>query len=142
MQITEPISLVQFPEAAVAYEEITEIQSKVEIEKLELDRRSLIYTEVALQTDFGYTSFLVSGFCDRDDLEASDGFQNFMEGTTDAQVNAGVYSYSVGNGESEYPTEDELVIIKRYADELHKEYSVDSVLSDFISFYYEAEQEY
>jgi len=142
LQITDPVSLDQFPEAAVAYEEITEIQSKVEIEKLELDRRSLIYTEVELRTDFGYTSFFMPGFCDRDNLEASDGFQEFMEGTTDAEVNACVYSYSVGAGESEYPSEDELAIIKQYADELHKEHSVDSVLSDFISFYYEAEQEY
>ena len=65
-----------------------------------------------------------------------------MEGTTDSEVNASVYSYSVGTGESVSPNEDELAIIKQYADELGEEYDVDSIQRDFISFYYEAEQEY
>ena len=142
MQITEPLSLTQFPEAGTAYEEIIEIRSKVEIEKLELDRRSLIYSEVELRTDFGYTCFLMAGFCDRDRLEADENFQAFMEGTTDSEVNASVYSYSVGTGESVSPNEDELAIIEQYADELGEEYDVDSIQRDFISFYYEAEQEY
>ena len=142
MQITEPVSLAQFPEAGAAYEEITGEKAKLELEKLELDRRSLIYSEVEIRPDFGYTCFLMAGFCDRDRLEADENFQAFMEGTTDSEVNASVYSYSVGTGESVSPNEDELAIIKQYADELGEEYDVDSIQRDFISFYYEAEQEY
>lgn len=142
MQITEPLSLAEFPEAAAAYEEITGAKAKAELEKLELDCRSLIYSVVEVRTDFGYTCFLTPGICDRDRLESDDHFQEFMEDTTDSEVNVSVYSYSVGTGESEYPDEDELAIIEQYTEELDEEYGVDSILSDFISFYYEAEQEY
>ena len=44
MQITEPISLAEFPEAGEAYEEITGTKAKAEMDKLGLDRRSLTYS--------------------------------------------------------------------------------------------------
>ena len=142
MQITEPISLAEFPEAAVAYEELTEEKAKAEIEKLGLDSRSLVYSMVEVRTDFGYTCFLMPGICDRDSLESNGHFQEFMEDTTESDVNTSVYTYSVGCGESEYPDEDELTIIEQYTEELEEEYGIDPIQSDFISFYYEAEQEY
>jgi len=142
MQIAEPVSLAEFPEVAAAYEEITGVKAKAELEKLGLANRSLIYSTVKVRTAFGYTCFLMPGICDRDRLEADDHFREFMEDTTGSEVNASVYSYSVGTGESEYPDEDELAIIEQYMEELDEEYGVDSILSDFISFYYEAEQEY
>lgn len=142
MQITEPISLADFPEAAAAYEELTGAKAKAELEKLELDNRSLVYSMVEVRTDFGYTCFLMPGICDRDSLESNDHFREFMEDTTESDVNTSVYTYSVGRGESEYPDEDELATIEQYTEELDVEYGIDPIQSDFISFYYEAEQEY
>lgn len=142
MQITEPISMAEFPEAASTYEEITGAKAKLEIEKLGLDNRSLTYSMVEVRTDFGYVDFLMAGLCNRDDLEGSDEFQNLMEGTTDTDVNVSVITYSVGNGESEYPDENELAILEKYADELDAEYGVDRIQSDYFNFEYEAEQEY
>ena len=142
LQITDSISLEQFPEAAATYEEITGAKAKVELEKLELDRRTLIYSVVEVHTDFGYTCFVMPGICDRDSLEGNEHFQKFMEDTTESDVNTSVYSYSVGTGESEYPDENELEIIERYTEELDEKYGIDPIQSDFISFYYEAEQEY
>lgn len=142
MQITEPISLAQFPEVAGSYEEITGQRAANEIAKLNLDNRSLIYSLVEVRTDYGYRCFLLPGICDRDALESSDQYQELMEDAEDTEVNASVHSYSVGTGESERPDEAELEIIEQYADELDEEYGVDPLQSDFISFYYEAEQEY
>jgi hypothetical protein len=142
MQIKEPVSLAEFPEAATVYEELTGAKAKAEIEKLGLDSRSLVYSMVEVRTDFGYTCFLMPGISDRDSLEADDHFREFMEDTTESDVNTSVYTYSVGCGESEYPDEDELAIIEQYTEELEEEYGIDPIQSDFISFYYEAEQEY
>ena len=142
MQIAEPLSMAVFPEAGAAYEELTGAKVKAELEKLGLDHRSLTYSVVEVRTDFGYECFLVPGICDRDGLESSDQFQEMMEDTTETEVNASVYSYSVGTGESVYPDENKLAIIEKYADELDKEYGVDAIQSDFISFFFEAEQEY
>lgn len=142
MQVTAPLSVTDFPDAAKVYEELVGVRAKKEIEKLELGSRSLTYSMVEIRTDFGYTDFLMAGFCDRDDLEGSDQFQEFMEGTTDANVNVSVITYSVGTGESEHPDENELAILEKYADELDAEYGVDRIQSDYFSFEYEAEQEY
>lgn len=142
MQITEPISLAEFPEAAVAYKELTGTKAKAELEKLELDSRTLVYSMVEVRTDFGYTCFLIPGICDRNSLESDDHFREFMGGTTESDVNASVSFYSVGSGESVYPDEDELAIIEQYTEELDDEYGIDHMESYFISFYYEAEQEY
>ena len=142
MQITEPVSLAEFPEVAAAYEELNGTKAKMELEKLGLDSRSLVYSTVEVRSDFGYICFLMPGICDRDSLESNEHFQKFMVGITDSNINTSVYTYSVGNGESEYPDEVELAIIERYIEELDEEYGIDSIQSDFISFYYEAEQEY
>ena len=142
MRITEPISLAEFPEAAVAYEEITGQRATAEIAKLQLDSRSLVYSLVEVQTDFGYRCFLAPGICDRDTLENSDQYQELMEDAEDTEVNISVLSYSVGSGESEKPDAEELKIIEQYMEELDEEYGVDALQSDFISFYYEAEQEH
>lgn len=142
MQITEPLSMSRFPGVADVFEQLSAERAKSEIEKLEIGQRSLIYSVVEVRTDFGYTSFLMPGFCDRDDLESSDAFQEFMARTSDAEINASVYSYSVGIGESVYPDEDELAIIEQYQDVLAEKYDADYIKSDFISFYYEAEPEY
>lgn len=117
-------------------------QATDEIAKLKLDSRSLIYSVVEVRTDFGYKCFLLSGICDRDALENSEQFQELMEDAEDSQVNTSVHAYSVGTGESETPDEDELEIIERYTDELDEKYGIDPLQSDFINFYYEAEQEY
>lgn len=135
MQIAVPLSLT-------AFAQIIGIKAMAELETLKLDIRSLNYSVVEVRTDFGYTSFVISGFCDRDDLENSEAFQEFMKSTTVSEVNASVYSYSVGTGESGTPNEKELEIIAQYQDILAEEYDVDYIKSDFINFYYEAEQEY
>ncbi len=57
MQITEPISLAQFPEAGEAYEEITGAKVRADMERLGLDHRSLVYSVVEVHTDSGETSF-------------------------------------------------------------------------------------
>lgn len=142
MQITEPISLAEFPEAGEAYEEITGAKAKTEMEKLRLDQRSLTYSVVEVRTDSDYICFHMPGICDRDSLEENDQYRDFMEDADDTEVNVSVYSYSLGRGESEYPDEDELAIIDRYTDELDEEYGIDTIQSDSFSFYYEAEQEY
>lgn len=142
MQMTEPVSLTEFPEVASVYEELTGARAKVELEKLGLDNRSLVYSVVEVRTDSNYTCFLAPGICDRESLESNEHFREFMEDSADSEVNTSVDTYSVGNGESEYPDEDELAIIEQYTEELEEEYGIDSIQSDFISFYYEAEQEY
>ncbi len=142
LQITDPVSLEQLPEAAAAYEEITRAKAKAEIAKLELESQSLVYSVVEVRTDFGYKCFMLPGICDRDMLESSNQFQELMEDEVASEVNASVYSYCVGDGESQYPSEEQLKIIEDYQDELEDEYGIDSLQSDFISFYYEAEQEY
>lgn len=142
MQITEPLSVVDFPEAAKAYEEITGAKAKSELDKLGLDKRSLTYSVVEVRTDYGYSDFLMSGICERDSLESDDHYQELMEDSEDTEVCVSVLSYSVGAGESEYPDENELAIIAKYADELDELHGVDCIQSDFFSFDYEAEQEY
>lgn len=142
MQITEPISMAEFPEAAESYEEITGAKAKAALESLGLANRSLTYSEVEVRTDFGYDSFLVPGFCDRDSLESSDRYQEFMEDADETEVNVSVTSYNVGIGESVYPDEDELAVIEQYAEELEEEYGVDFLQSDFFSFSHEPEEEY
>lgn len=142
MQITEPISMAEFPEAGEAYEEITGTKAKAEIEKLGLEQRSLLYSVVEIRTDFGYKCFYMPGICDRDGLMENENFIEFMEGTTESEVNASVYAYSVGTGESENADEGALSIIEQYTDELDEEYGLDPVMSDFINFFYEEEQEY
>ena len=142
MQITDGNSYNEHPEIADAYMEITGLQAKAAVDALDLNSHSFIYSEVEVRTDFGYISFNMPGFCDRDKLENSDEFQEFMEGTTDCEINTSVYTYSVGCGKSESATAEELVATEKYKDELDREYGVDYIQSDFISFYYEAEQEY
>lgn len=139
---TKPISPAEFPKAANSDEEITGQQDTDEIAKLKLDNRSLIYSVVEVRTDFGYRCFLLPGICDRDALESSEQYQELMEDAEDTEVNTSVHSYSVGTGESERPDEAELEIIEQYTDKLDEEYGIDPLQSDFISFYYEAEQEY
>lgn len=139
---TEPISPAEYLKAADSDEEITGQQAMDEIAKLNLENRSLVYSVVEVRTDFGYKCFLAPGICDRDALESNDQFQELMEDAEDTMVNASVHSYSVGTGESETPDEDELEIIEQYTDELDEKYGIDPLQSDFISFYYEAEQEY
>jgi hypothetical protein len=117
-------------------------QATDEIAKLKLDSRSLIYSVVEVRTDFGYRCFLLPGICDRDALEDSEQYQELMEDAEDTEVNTSVHSYSVGTGESERPDEAELEIIEQYTDELDEKYGIDPLQSDFISFYYEPEQEY
>lgn len=141
MQITEPLSMAAFPEAAKAYEEITGAKAKAALETLGLDRRSLTYSMVEVRTDSDYQDFLVPGICDRDSLESSDGFQKMMEDAEDTEVNVSVHSYNVGTGESEYPDEEELKILAQYEDEL-EEYGVDCIQTDHFGFYYENEMEY
>lgn len=113
-----------------------------DIGSLNLDERSLTYSVVEVRTDFGYECFMLPGICDRDALESSDQFQELMEDEAASEVNVNVYSYCVGNGESQSPSEDELKIIENYQEELEDEYGIDPIQSDFISFYYEPEQEY
>ena len=117
-------------------------QATDEIAKLKLDSRSLIYSAVEVRTDFGYRCFLLPGICDRDALENSEQYQELMEDAEDTEVNTSVHSYSVGTGESERPDVAELEIIEQYANELDEKYGIDPLQNDFISFYYEAEQEY
>ena len=142
MQITEPISMAEFPKVAETYEEITGAKAKAALDTLELDKRSLTYSEVEVRTDFGYESFLVPGICDRDALESSDRYQEFMEDADETEVNVSVTSYNVGRGESEYADEDELAVIEQYTDELEEEYGIDTIQSDFFSFSHEPEEEY
>lgn len=141
MQITEPISLAEFPEAGEAYEDITGAKAEAEMEKLGLDRRSLTYSVVEIHTDFGDTDFLMPGICDRNSLEENDHYREFMEDANDTEVDVSVYSYSLGTGESESPDEEELAIIEQYTDELDEEYGIDPIQSDSFSFEYEPEQE-
>lgn len=127
---------------AAAYGELTGDKAKVELEKLGLDSRDLVYSMVEVRSDFGYICYLMPGIYDRDSLESNEHFLDIMVGVTNSDVNTSVYTYSVGNGEREYPDEDELAIIEQYTEELEEEYGIDPIQSDFISFNYEAEQEY
>lgn len=141
MQITEPISLAQFPEAGKAYEEITGAKVRADMERLGLDRRSFVYSVVDVHTGSGDTSFYMPGICDRDSLEENDDYLDFMDGADDTEVSVSVSSYSLGTGESEYPDEEEIAIIEQDIDELDEEYGIDPIQSDSFSFEYEAEQE-
>ena len=118
IQITEPISLAEFPEAAAAYEEITGAKAEAAMEKLGLDRRSLTYSVVEVRTDSDYICFHMPGICNRESLEENDHYREFMEDANDTEVDVSVYSYSLGTGESESPDEEELAIIEQYTDEL------------------------
>lgn len=142
MQITEPISVADFPGVASAYEELIGGTAKLAMEKLGLSSRSLNFSEVEVRTDYGYACFLVPGFCDRDILEGSDPYQEMMEDAEETEVNVSVTTYSVGTGESESPDEEELKLIEQYREEIDEEYGIDQILSDFFSFEYEPEEEY
>lgn len=142
MQITEPVSMAEFPEAANAYKELTGAKAEKAIETLELDNRSLTFSEVEVRTDYGYVCFLVPGICDRDVLEESDPYQELMEDANETEVNVSVAAYSTGIGESERPDEDELKLIEQYREEIDERYGIDQILSDFISFEFEPEEEY
>lgn len=142
MQISEPISLSEFEGIDKAYEDITGEKAKHEINMLGLETHSLIFSVVEVRSDHDYMEAYLPGICDRDGLEVSEEYRDFVEDLDESDINVGVRSYSVGNGESEYADEKQLHIIKKYMDELDKEYGVDEILSDFFSFYYEAEQEY
>lgn len=142
MQITEPVSMAEFPEAARAYEELTGMKARKAMETLGLDHRSLNFSTVEVNTDQGYAYFLVPGICDRDRLEESDQYQEMMEDADDTEVTVRVAAYSVGTGESDTPDEDELRLIEQYQKELDEEYGIDQILSDFFSFEFEREEEY
>lgn len=142
MQITEPVSMEGFPKAANAYEELTGAKAEQAMETLGLDSRSLIFSEVEVRTDYGYDSFLVPGICDRDALEESDQYQEMMEDADETVVNVSVAAYSVGTGESERADGDELKLIEQYREEIDERYGIDQILSDFISFQFEPEEEY
>lgn len=142
MQITEPVSMAECPEAANAYEELTGAKADQAMETLELDNRSLNFSEVEVRTDYGYACFLVPGICDRDTLEESDQYWELMEDADETVVNVSVEAYSTGIGESEWPDEDELKLIEQYREEIDEKYGMDQILSDFISFEFEPEQEY
>lgn len=116
-------------------------QAANEIAKMNLDNRSLIYSLIEVRTDFGYRCFLLPGICDREALESSEQYQALMEDAEDTEVNISIHSYSVGTGESDKPDRAALEIIEKYADELEEEYGIDTLQSNFISFFYEAEQE-
>lgn len=142
MQLTEPVSMEEFPEAASVYEELTGAKAKQAMETLELNSRSLNFSEVEVRTDHDYACFLVPGFCDRDILEESDSYQEMMEDAEETEVNVSVATYSIGTGESESPDEKELKLIEQYREEIDAEYGIDQILSDFFSFEYEPEEEY
>ncbi|MGR5607244.1 hypothetical protein [Enterocloster clostridioformis] len=142
MQITEPVSMAQFPEASNAYEELTGVKAAQAMETLGLDSRSLNFSEVEVRTDHDYICFLVPGICDRDRLEESDQYQELMEDEDETEVNVSIAAYSVGTGESETPDEDELKLIEQYREEIDEKYGIDQILSDFISFEFEPEEEY
>lgn len=142
MQITEPVSMAEFPEATKAYEELTGAKAKQAMETLEFNSRSLNFSEVEVRTDHDYACFLVSGFCDRGTLEESDQYQEMMEDAEETEVNVSVSTYSVGTGESESPDEDELKLIEQYREEIDEEYGIDHILSDFFCFAFEPEEEY
>ena len=142
MQITEPVSMDEFPEAAGIYEELTGMKAELAMETLGLDSRSLNFSEVEVRTDFGYNCFLVPGICDRDRLEESGQYQEMMEDADETAVNVSVAAYSVGTGESESADEDELKLIGQYREEIDKRYGIDQILSDFLSFQFKPEEEY
>lgn len=142
MQISELVSISGFLEVVDIYEELTGEKAKKDIETLELDNRSLNFSEVEVRTDYGYACFLVPGICDRDTLEESDSYQEMMEAADETAVNVSVAAYSVGTGESERPDEDELKLIEQYREEIDERYGIDLILSDFISFEFEPEEEY
>ena len=141
MQITEPVSMAGFPEAANAYEELTGTKAEQAMETLGLDSRSLIFSEVEVRTDYGYACFLVPGICDRDALEESDQYQEMMEDADETAVNVSVAAYSVGTGGCERADGDELKLIEQYREEIDEKYGIDQILSDFISFQFEPEEE-
>ncbi|WP_321021913.1 hypothetical protein, partial [Enterocloster bolteae] len=92
--------------------------------------------------DHDYICFLVPGICDRDRLEESDQYQELMEDEDETEVNVSIAAYSVGTGESETPDKDELKLIEQYREEIDEKYGIDQILSDFISFEFEPEEEY
>lgn len=142
MQILEPVSMAQFPEAAEAYEELTGAKAEQAMETLGLDSRSLNFSEVEVRTDHDYNCFLVPGICDRDRLEESDQYQELMEDEDETEVNVSIAAYSVGTGESETPDDDELKLIEQYREEIDEKYGIDQIFSDFFSFEFEPEEEY
>jgi len=118
-------------------------ENAVTMDSLNLDNRSLIFSFVQLNAGCEYVEYHTAGIPDKYDIEDTAGFQTYTETLDDdTDISVSVRSFSVGTGESEHPSEDELEFISRHIDELDKKYGVDCIQSDNFSHYYEPEEEY
>lgn len=124
-----------------AFEDEERVSVEAEIKQMKLDRRSLVYSEVEICADFGCFSFLMPGICDRYNLEENDNYQEFMEEANDTVVSVSVNSYTLGNGESEDPDDEELALIEHYRKMLDEEYGIDFLQSGSFSVDYKADLE-
>lgn len=141
-QIDNPQSYDGTPGIGDAYEELIHEKTIHTVMSLNLDTHSFIYSIVEIHSDNNYLCFHTPGFCDRDDLETTDEYREFVEDLGESEINVNVSTYCVGEGESEDATDQELAAVLEYSEEIDDEYGIDKILDDFFSFYYEAEQEY
>lgn len=141
-KIEEQITVQEDNKQNDTHMERAESGAEQAMENLELNRRSLNFSEVEIYTDYCYACFLVPGICDRDVLEESDTYQGLMADADETQVIVRINAYSVGRGESESPDDDELKLIIHYREEIDERYGIDHILLDVIRFEFEPEEEY
>lgn len=109
-------------------------EKKLTLADLKLNDRSLIYSNVSLECDGHAIEFLAGGIPDKYNIDSLDGYGDFTEGLTPfSEITVSTRSYSVGTGESENPSEEELEFIEQHEDELEKEFGIDWIQSDSFS---------
>jgi hypothetical protein len=109
-------------------------EKKLTLADLRLNERSLIYSNVLLECDGQAMEFLASGIQDKYSIDDLDGYSDFIEELTPlSEITVSIRSYSVGTGESENPTEEELEFIEQHEDKLEKEFGIDWIQSDSFS---------
>ena len=89
-QIDNPESYDAISGIGDAYEELLHEKTIQTIMPLELDTHSCIYSVVEIRSDNDYLYFHVPGFCDRDDLEATAEYREFVEDLDESEINVNV----------------------------------------------------
>lgn len=104
---------------------------KLTMDDLKLNERSLIYSNVLLECDGHTVEFQAAGIPDKYSIDDLAGYSDFAEQFAPlAEITVSTRSYSVGTGESDNPSEDELQFIGGHENELEKEFGIDWLQSD------------
>ncbi len=104
---------------------------------MELDNRSLTFSEIELEVNGQSTTFLAPGIPVTYEVEELDEYIDFTEEFDEqVDVNVAIRSFSVGSGESDIPSYDDLEYISKHREELEDEYGIELIQSENFSIEY------